>query len=324
MPDSARRSLPHAFDFEGDGERAHHWLESAYGTTLRLRGRTGTVRHRRTDHAAIAFDHLTIGARFEFGSDPMRGLVVVDVLSGDLEYTRDHVTDRGRDGDTVLVAGLDMPFRGRVDSCALRTTTFDVDAVGAAVQDLVPDHPRQRVSFSSYVPRSAVAGARWRATVDELATFFPGEESPLGRGEAARLLGHTLLDTFPNDVVGAGDPLQSGRDARDATPSTIRRAVRVIEERAHEDLSLADLALACRVTPRTLQYAFRRHLGCTPASYLRRVRLDLARQSLRDGSSSSVGDVAARFGFFNPGRFAADYRRLFDEYPKDTLARATR
>ena len=74
------------------------------------------------------------------------------------------------------------------------------------------------------------------------------------------------------------------------------------------------------MTPRALQYAFRKDLGCTPQDYLRRVRLDLARQSLRDGSAQSVGDAAARFGFFNPGRFASDYRQVFDENPGQTLA----
>jgi transcriptional regulator GlxA family with amidase domain len=105
----------------------------------------------------------------------------------------------------------------------------------------------------------------------------------------------------------------------DATSETLRRAVRLIEERAQEDLSVAELALACGVTPRALQYAFRRHLGCTPMAYLRRVRLDLARQALREGEASTVSDAAARYGFFNPGRFAAGYREAFDENPSDTL-----
>jgi transcriptional regulator GlxA family with amidase domain len=95
-----------------------------------------------------------------------------------------------------------------------------------------------------------------------------------------------------------------------------------MEDRAEEDLSLAELARECRVSTRTLQYAFRRQLGCTPSDYLRRIRLDLARQALREGSATSVGDVAARFGFHNPGRFAAEYRGLFDENPRQTLLRS--
>ena len=76
------------------------------------------------------------------------------------------------------------------------------------------------------------------------------------------------------------------------------------------------------MTPRALQYAFRRHLGCTPMSYLRRVRLDLVRQALRDGSFLTVTDAATSYGFFNPGRFAAEYRQLFAENPAQTLHRS--
>ncbi|WP_165355050.1 helix-turn-helix domain-containing protein [Nocardioides oleivorans] len=323
MPTSARRAAQITFDFEGEGEEARHWLDTAYGTMLRLTGRMGTVQHHRADHRGIAFDHLKIDARFAFDSDPMPGLVVVDMIDGDLEYTRGGVTDRCRDGDTVLTSGWDMPFSGRSgDSYEVRATTFTAETITAAVEDVAPDYPWQHIAFTSYVPRSPAAGARWRATVDELVTWFPEVDSPVAHAEATRLLGHTLLRTFPNNVLGADDRLEDDRDLRDATPSTIRRAVDVIEARAHDDLSLAELARACRVSPRTLQYAFRRHLGCTPLAYLRRVRLDLARQSLRDGTAASVSDVAARFGFYNPGRFAADYRRVFHENPRQTLTRA--
>lgn len=104
----------------------------------------------------------------------------------------------------------------------------------------------------------------------------------------------------------------------DATTSTVRRAAWFIDEHADEDLSADRLSRACGVTPRALQYSFRRDLGCTPMAYLRRVRLDLVRQALRDGST--VSDAAAQYGFSNPGRFAAFYRQLFGENPRDTLA----
>ena len=139
--------------------------------------------------------------------------------------------------------------------------------------------------------------------------------------EAARLLGHTLLQTFPNNVVAEASRLMRA-ESRNATPSLVREAVRVIEAHPAADLTLAELALECGVTGRTLQYAFRQHLGCTPSDYLRRVRLDLVRQVLRGGSTLTVSDAAARFGFHNPGRFASDYRQAFDENPRQTLHRS--
>ncbi|NPD04903.1 helix-turn-helix transcriptional regulator [Nocardioides sp. zg-1308] len=320
----ARRGSPPAvdLDFEGGGDEARHWLDTAYGTTLRLTGRMGAVSHHRRDHGGVAFDQLRIDSPVDFDSDAMPFLVVVDVLHGAIEYSRGDVTDRRHDGGTVLAAGWDMPFAGRGEGYEVRNTTITAEVLTAAVEDVVPDYPWEHISFTSFVPRTPEAGARWRATVDQMSASFPGLDAPLAHGEASRLLGHTLLQTFPNNVLDGTPGRELQRDARDATPSAVLRAQRFIESCPDQDLSLAVIARACRVTPRALQYAFRRHLGCTPMAYVRRVRLDLVRQSLRDGSALTVSDGAARFGFYNPGRFATEYRHVFEENPSETLHRA--
>lgn len=324
MPEPrARRGSPDVFEFEGTGDEARRWLDEAYGTTLRLVGELGTVRHHREDHGSVAFDHLKIDAEFSFDADPMPVLVVVDMFGGTTEYTRDGVTDRIHDGGSVLMAGWNMPFSGRSNRLEVRGTTLTGEALEMAVHDLAPGYPWRRVVFTSYVPHSPAAGARWRATVDQLVASFPGEDEPEARCDAVRLLGHTLLATFPNNLVAAQRSLESYDEAGEDATATVRRAVAIIEEHAFEDLALTELAEECGVTPRTLQYAFRKHLGCTPLAYLRRVRLDLVHQALRDGSSSTVSDAATRNGFFNPGRFAAEYRRVFQENPGQTLSRST-
>ncbi len=323
MPQSrARRGPPDNFDFQGSGDEARAWLDAVYGTSLRMTGPLGCVQHRREDHGSVAFDHILIDASITFDSDPMPALVVVDVLGGVTHYTRDGVTDRVEDGDSVLVAGWNMPFTGRSEHQELRATTVTGQALMAAVQEVAPDYPWQHITFTSYLPRSVAAGARWRATVDQLSAHFPDESDEPAHDEATRLLVHTLLETFPNNVsvrAGSADPVDVRRDT---SPSTLERAARIVEAHGFNDLGPADLARECGVSPRALQYAFRRHLGCTPQDYLRRIRLDLARLALRDGTSESVSDAAARYGFFNPGRFASDYREVFDENPRQTLHRA--
>lgn len=315
----ARRGSPDLFGFSGSGDEARLWLDTVYGTNLRLTGPLGGVEHDRTSHGAVAFDHIRIDALYTFDSDPMPMLVVVDVLRGSIEYVRDGVTDRAHDGDSVLVAGWDMPFSGTGDFPHLRTTSLSSDVLLAAVEEADPEHPGKRIIFTSYVPRSPAAGARWRATVDQVSSMIPAEATAAQEDAAARLLGHTLLHTFPNNVVVRAAPADVEGDASDDSPSTVRRAARIIEAHASEELSPGDLARECGVTPRALQYAFRQHLGCTPQDYLRRVRLDLVRRSLRDGTAESVGDAAANQGFFNPGRFATYYRQMFDENPGQTF-----
>lgn len=89
------------------------------------------------------------------------------------------------------------------------------------------------------------------------------------------------------------------------------------------DRSASVLELCCRVgaSPRKLEYCFRDVLGITPAKYLRALRLHGARRELKRGGEG-VYDVAAHWGFWHLGEFAADYRRQFGELPSQTLRRA--
>ena len=322
MPqERARRGSPDVFSFEDSGDRARLWLDTVFGTNLRLTGPLGGVQHHRTDRGPVVFDALRIDACYTFDSDPLPMLVVVDVLRGYVEYVRDGVTDRVRDGDSALVAGWDMAFAGAAEFPELRTTSLSIEGFLAAVREADPEHPGTHVIFTSYTPHSPAAGARWRATVDEVSSMLLPDASQEQEDAAARLLGHTLLHTFPNNVVvrAAQPGVEDAADDLDDSPSTVRLAARIIEAHASEELSPGDLARECGVTPRALQYAFRKHLGCTPQDYLRRVRLDLVRRSLRDGTSPSVSAAAATHGFFNPGRFASYYRQVFDENPGQTL-----
>lgn len=72
-------------------------------------------------------------------------------------------------------------------------------------------------------------------------------------------------------------------------------------------------------SPRKLEYCFRSVLGISPAKYLRAARLDGVRRELSRGQSASVQDIAARWGFWHLGEFAAAYRRQFGELPSQTL-----
>ncbi len=320
MPHRSRRRAPEVFEFEGQGAQARDWLGAAYGAGLRLDGHLGVVRHHREDHGSIAFDYLKIDAAVSFEAAAIPALLVADVFGGATDYTRDGVTDRVVDGDTALVSGWDMAFTGSADHQDIRVTTVTGDALRAAVEAVDPDCAWERIAFTSYVPHSPQAGARWRATVDQLSSMLAPDATDAERDAAARLLGHTLLQTFANNVVARAER-GAEQDLGDDSPSTVWRAAQIVE-RASSELTPSGLAQECGVTLRTLQYAFRKHLGCTPQDYLRRIRLDLAHRSIRNGTASSVSDAAATFGFFNPGRFASDYRQVFDENPRQTMERS--
>ncbi|BBY16431.1 helix-turn-helix transcriptional regulator [Mycolicibacterium litorale] len=108
-------------------------------------------------------------------------------------------------------------------------------------------------------------------------------------------------------------------------PPSLRRSVAFIHENADSDIGLSEIAAAANLTPRAVQYMYRRHLGVTPLEYLRRVRLDRAHRDLQaaDPTVDTVNSIAGRWGFAHAGRFSVAYRRVFGTQPSATL-RTTR
>ena len=91
-------------------------------------------------------------------------------------------------------------------------------------------------------------------------------------------------------------------------------------------VQISDLCRALRLSRRTLQRAFTETLGLGPARYLTTRRLSAVRQALQRGdpAATTVTDTAANYGFWELGRFAKDYRRMFGERPSETLTRGMR
>jgi AraC family ethanolamine operon transcriptional activator len=131
-----------------------------------------------------------------------------------------------------------------------------------------------------------------------------------------------------SDLVHLAARLRSwgARRAKPESASRRRAAVRRVEEYLAAQPaampSLVDLCELAGVSERTLEYAFQEQLGMTPARYLRIRRLNAVRRELRDGDPDAlrVTDVAMRWGFWELGRFASEYRAPFGERPSQTLA----
>lgn len=86
--------------------------------------------------------------------------------------------------------------------------------------------------------------------------------------------------------------------------------------------TIVDICTTVGVSERSLQYAFRAYVDLSPVAYLRLCRLNRVRTTLRTSApqTTTVTAVAMRFGFLHLGRFAQDYRQVFDESPSTTLA----
>jgi AraC family ethanolamine operon transcriptional activator len=103
----------------------------------------------------------------------------------------------------------------------------------------------------------------------------------------------------------------------------VRRALGMSD--AHRGpVPIAQLCTLLRVSPGTLENAFKSVTGVTPHAFFLRRRLNQARSVLlsREADSVRVTDVALELGFSELGRFAVRYRQMFGEKPSETRKRS--
>ena len=142
-----------------------------------------------------------------------------------------------------------------------------------------------------------------------------------------RSIGNFLLKHQPAELSLA-IRAKSALDIEGAYTVTSREGTRRIEKiyeymhsRLNAPISLLDLARAGGVSVRTLNLLCHRHFGLPPMEVLRNLRLDSIRSRLLLQPYANITHVALDFGFGNPGRFAAYYRRRFNELPRETQRR---
>lgn len=211
------------------------------------------------------------------------------------------------------------PMKGTVD-CA----RYDILLVERGLfSEVAAGSPRSRapVQLIGEVPISAVANRHVSRVIDAIRavarTNPDAAENSLIAGAMQRQLAASMLAAFPNTAL-LNPTIE---DRRDSTPVLLRRAIAFIEDNVRFDISLAEIARAVFVTPRALQYMFRRHLDCTPMEYLRRVRLHHAHHDLIRLSrpEATVSAIATWWGFAHVGRFSVYYRLIYGQSPHVTL-----
>lgn len=107
-------------------------------------------------------------------------------------------------------------------------------------------------------------------------------------------------------------------DSGEARKRVVDRACALMLAEPDVPMSILQVCNRIGASPRKLEYCFRSVLGIAPAKYMRTARLNGVRRELRRGGTA-VQDVAARWGFWHMGEFAAAYRRQFGELPSQTL-----
>jgi AraC-like DNA-binding protein len=274
----------------------------------------------------------------------LRGLRLYELTYGDADVTVDPVPfddfvlvtrpRRGRfvvrtaaDGDVPTVdhalvmdayAAYQLRWQERCRVQHLVIGRADFERIAGELRGF--DEPA-RVHFQLGPPVSPSAGRAWSRTTQFLAEQLDPrsgiELGPLARAELVRLTVAGLLDAYPS-TCGVAEPAR----AETVAATAVRRAVAYIEQHAADPIGVHDIARAARMSSRGLQAAFQRYEQTTPMHYLRTTRMRRAHAELRAGhpENTTVAAIATRWGFLNQGRFAAEYRAVYGQLPRDALA----
>lgn len=115
-----------------------------------------------------------------------------------------------------------------------------------------------------------------------------------------------------------------GRWQRAKRRANIAKVLELLQRYDEQPVRLCELCRQAHVSERTLRSIFNEVFGIGPNRYLhvRRLHRVRAALSIANPNTETVNRIALRFGFSDPGRMAADYHRLFGEYPSTTLMRS--
>ncbi|MFJ6054694.1 helix-turn-helix transcriptional regulator [Streptomyces sp. NPDC092307] len=314
----------HAFRYSStDPDESAHFFSNTYAhMRSSVTGRIPLTQIPRLAVGQVALDAVRVGYVLEYAIEPLGALCLTHVIAGRIACSTrtSGELDEVGPGQCPLVAQPDEGHRARVDDTRHQSALIDPALVNRAAATGARD--QGAVRFTSYQPVTPAANRQLAATL----TFLRGLFADLAVDpphflvdSTTRLLATAALAAFPNTACQDAPTLI---DTRDSRSDTLRRGVAFIEDNAHHDISLADIAASVPVTPRALQYAFSRHAGTTPLAYLRRVRLAHAHDDLRAAdptSGATVSEIASRWGFMHPGRFAIDYKAAYGVSPRTTL-----
>ncbi len=277
----------------------------------------------RSQLGSLIIDDIEFSYDLSMEADPLADIVLCRIHSGFItqQFSEERLEGSTPDEVTAVGARDGIPFDARVFKARYDALTISrsllsrVATVPAVVGELEPQQAGSMVTISPAANDHLVAAVDY-VRKGVLRNPFAAQ-SPLIIRAVENYLAATVLATFPNAARYESDT----EDRQHGTPSLLRRAIAFIDDNAHRDISVVDIAESIYVTPRALQYMFRKHRDCTPMEYLRRVRLHHAHLELvaADRMRTTVGQVAARWGFGHLGRFAVYYRAQYGQSPHVTL-----
>lgn len=273
----------------------------------------------------VEFDY---GMAVRLAADPLPGYVAVCLpLTGSMTARHQGRRLDACAGRSALVgtpaSELVMDWDEALRLLVLR---IDLGALRSLAARLVTDQPEEPdLRFDPAMDAPQIAAAvlgQARLMRQLLAGAGPEAVNPLVAAQLREQVMCTLLLGQPNSWT-----LALCYRPESAHHSIVADAAELMRAHPGEPLTIEGVARTVGLSVRALHAGFCREFDRSPKQYLQSVRLERARADLAvaaPGGGVRVIDVAHRWGFSHPGRFASTYRNHYGEAPAATLARPVR
>ena len=129
-----------------------------------------------------------------------------------------------------------------------------------------------------------------------------------------RLLQGQRPPEYLPEVAPSGIQVRRSSDIYAVADEVVARICRYLREHAHEPLQVEVVARTAGVSRRGLERRFRHELGRSPHAEIQRLRLERARQMLRE-TSLPIKVVAERNGWSSVQRFMAVFKTQIGQTP---------
>ena len=196
------------------------------------------------------------------------------------------------------------------------------DTLNRYCRELYDIEAYQDIRFAPVLDLSRNAGSSFHNILDTILREADNTDSLLNRGVLAKHFQEILVTALLNlQTHSLSETLD--RQSRQVRPFYIRKAIAYIHDNAADSITPADLVKVVGVSLRSLQAGFASYHNIGPSAYIKQVKMQKAREQLLIANhlETTVAEVAASWGFYNPCSFTGNYRKLYGENPSETLRR---
>jgi transcriptional regulator GlxA family with amidase domain len=266
------------------------------------------------DKPAIASNGAAVLPDYAFGADPDQLDLMIVCAGGNPATFNDKRTFawlRRLAARGVIIGGISGgPFiLAKAGLLAGRRCTIHWEHL-PALREAFPDIELTRTLFEISGDRITCSGGV--AALDMMVALITRDH-----GYA---LGAAVSDWFLHTHIreGAGPQRMDARFRFGVHDERVLAVLQAMENHIEESLSRAQLADLAGMSLRQLERAFRSHLGRGVHEHYLALRLERARQLLRE-TSLSIVQVAVASGFSSASQFARAFRRSFAYPPREAL-----